>query len=244
LNLANAGLVLYRTDKIHLLSPTQYFDLPSTLPSDTSTDAIRIPQTLRSSLHPIRDSVVIRSFLCSTSFTQSPILLRLLSWEKSGLLNDEAGLLEVLTQLPFASEFELAKTIKPTLDALLVILDRNPGGHAQVEEAAFDALVVVITLAQDRRFSNFKPVSLEPTSVFNLFVETKLTRSHTFRQVLEIYIEQNLALGSVWVNLISAMTRLLGDQTSKQLRAAIKNWCVFLLLVPTLLSSPSESRAR
>lgn len=157
-------LILYKTDKLgqtSQLSPSQYFELPSTLsnmPPETSTiESIRIPPTLKM-VTPMRDSMVIRSFLCSTDFTQSPVLLRLLGWDKPSVVADESELLDVLRQLPFASEFELTKAIKPTLDALFAILEKNPSGSRPVEEAAFDALVVLITLAQDRRFVNLHSV--------------------------------------------------------------------------------------
>lgn len=70
----------------------------------------------------------------------------------------------------------------------------------------FDALVTVLSIVQDRRFTLFKPV-------------------------LDTYIDQHFASASVWNQLIRSMSMLLADKSSKQLRAAIKVWHYIFRLI-------------
>ncbi|KAI7940929.1 hypothetical protein MJO28_013214 [Puccinia striiformis f. sp. tritici] len=56
-------------------------------------------------LIPLKDSFVVRSFLCSTLHTQDEILLRLMKWNT--LLDDPDVLRQTLTKLKFASEVEI-----------------------------------------------------------------------------------------------------------------------------------------
>ena len=75
----------------------------------------------------------------------------------------------------------------------------NPTERTPIEGLVFDALVTVLGIVQDRRFTNFKPV-------------------------LDVYIDKHFSSASVWNQLIRSMSMLLADKTSKQLRAAIKVW--------------------
>jgi dedicator of cytokinesis protein 3 len=75
----------------------------------------------------------------------------------------------------------------------------NPSERTPVEGLVFDALVTVLGIVQDRRFTNFKPV-------------------------LDVYIDKHFSSASVWNQLIRSMSMLLADKSSKQLRAAIKVW--------------------
>lgn len=191
-------LVLYKMEKPSQL-PIQYLEAPSLLSYGASIETVRVPPQLARVLVPIRDSMVIRSFLCSTTFTQSEVLLRLLKWEKSGLLDNAAELTAVLKQFSYVSETEIVKVLAPIFDSLFAIMVANPSERAAIEGLVFDALVTVLGIIQDRRFTNFKPV-------------------------LEVYIEKHFSSASVWNQLIRSMSMLLADKSSKQLRAAIKVW--------------------
>ncbi|KAL7415449.1 hypothetical protein BDY24DRAFT_382988 [Mrakia frigida] len=191
-------LVLYRIDKPIQL-PLQYLEAPSSLSYGSSIETLRIPSHLARVLVPLRDSMTIRSFLCSTAFTQSEVLLRLLNWEKSGLLENTTELTAVLSQFRFVSEVEVVKVLGPIFDSLFAIMVANPSERVAVEGLVFEALITVLGIVQDRRFMNFKPV-------------------------LDAYIDKHFSSASVWNQLIRSMSGLLADKSSKQLRAAIKVW--------------------
>lgn len=82
----------------------------------------------------------------------------------------------------------------------------NPSERTPIEGLVFDALVTVLSIVQDRRFTLFKPV-------------------------LDTYIDQHFASASVWNQLIRSMSMLLADKSSKQLRAAIKVWHYIFRLI-------------
>lgn len=197
----NHDLIVYRADKLHTLSPSQYYAMPSVLPQDTTIDDLHLAPDLARVATPLRDSLSIRSFLCSTIFTQSEVLVRLLSWEKNGLSQDQNELAVVLKNFAFVSEVEICKVLKDVFDALFGILNANStdSPNVVIEALVFDSLVTVLGIVQDRRFTNFKPV-------------------------LDVYIDQHFAFASVWRQLIRSMSRLLADKTSQQLRSAIKVW--------------------
>ncbi|KNE97295.1 hypothetical protein PSTG_09406 [Puccinia striiformis f. sp. tritici PST-78] len=71
-------------------------------------------------LIPLKDSFVVRSFLCSTLHTQDEILLRLMKWNT--LLDDPDVLRQTLTKLKFASEVEICKFLTNIFDPLFGVL--------------------------------------------------------------------------------------------------------------------------
>lgn len=107
------NLVLYKMDKPGQLLAKDYLDVPSTLSYGATLETVQIPSDLARTMIPLRDSMVVRSFLCSTAFTQSEVLLRLLNWEKTGLIDNAAELTTVLKQFTFVSE---GKQISPLPD--------------------------------------------------------------------------------------------------------------------------------
>lgn len=233
----NHELVVYRADKLNTITPAQYFGVPSVLPAGTTVDDLQIPADLGRLLTPVRDSLSVRSFLCSTLFTQSEVLVRLLAWETNGLFQDQSALTAVLKSFAFVSEVEVCKVLKDVFDALfsLLVANSTDNPNVGVEALVFDSLVTVLGIVQDRRFQNFKPV-------------------------LDVYIDHHFSFASVWRQLIRSMSRLLADKTSPQLRAAIKVWCVprpaiasvlcaretnaAASLIPSGTTSSASSRAR
>jgi len=197
------NLVVYRADKLNSITPAEYFGLPAVLKAGTTADEVAVPPDLERLLAPTRDSLAIRTFLCSTFLTQSEVLVQLLGWESNDLSRDQAALTAVLRSFAFVSEVEVCKVLKDVFDALfgLLVANATDSPNVAVEALIFDAIVSVLGIVQDRRFTNFKPV-------------------------LDIYIDQHYSFASVWRQLIRCMSRLLADKTSQQLRAAIKVWCV------------------
>lgn len=88
-------LVLYRYEK-ESATPQIYFQAPAIL--EPGQVAPKLPPAVSKSLVPIRDTMVLRSFLVSTTYTQNETLLKLLQWEKV-LVGKNKELKEVLTQL-------------------------------------------------------------------------------------------------------------------------------------------------
>lgn len=93
-------LVLYRADKIDQLhlQPSHYLDLPPF--HGVTARENPTPAPVSRSIVPLKDRLVIRTSLCSTTFTQSDVLLRLLSWEKTDASHNEVDLAALLCVLP------------------------------------------------------------------------------------------------------------------------------------------------
>lgn len=88
-------LVLYRYDK-NVATPQYYFEAP---PLHAMIDRLPAPPSgIKSPLVTLKDTMVVRSFLVSTRFTQNETLLKLLKWETT-LLEDADELRDVLTKL-------------------------------------------------------------------------------------------------------------------------------------------------
>lgn len=193
-------LILYRADKMPQIPPEIYLGAPSWLPLNQRPEQLPIhPEMLRLA-PPIRDTLTLRSSLCSTKFTQNPVLLSLLSWDK---LADRELLSTVLTKFTFVGEGEIVKFLRDIFDSLFGILVSQNNQSGEMDELVFNALVTVLGIVQDRRFSNFQPV-------------------------LDVYIEQHFNCAAASSHMIHSMTRLLANPTSTEsaspLRAALKVW--------------------
>lgn len=101
------SLVLYRYERTCATSQF-YFQAPPTVQQG---HAPVVPPSIAKTLVPIKDSMVVRSFLVSTQYTQNETLLQLLRWE-STLLHDQDALKDVLTKLRFCSEVEVCKFLR------------------------------------------------------------------------------------------------------------------------------------
>lgn len=86
--------------------------------------------------------------LCSTSFSQDKILLGILNWQS----RTGDGLLHLLNRFTFVPEIEIVKLVGDVLNALFSILVAN-SGKDDFEDAVFNALVTVLGIVHDRRFT-------------------------------------------------------------------------------------------
>ncbi|CAO3596942.1 unnamed protein product [Absidia cylindrospora] len=123
-------------------------------------------------LHPIRDSLVVSTFLCSTQFTQNTALVKLINWRSIVRHDDDAlmasdgesadELLAILDKFTFVGEREVVKFLADVFDALLDILVFRIPDFPEKQDALHDQVIVAITwilsIVQDRRFINFRPV--------------------------------------------------------------------------------------
>lgn len=132
-------LILYRYEAQWAV-PSTYFEGPST--SQGAATSL-VPAALAKALVPLRDSVTVRSFLCSTRLTQDPTLLRIMDWERQ-IAGDPAQLEEALVKLRYSPEFECIKMITSVFDSLFAILasTRNEGG--QYDDTVLQAVVTLL----------------------------------------------------------------------------------------------------
>ncbi|KAH8119460.1 cytoplasmic protein [Phellopilus nigrolimitatus] len=194
------SLVLYRITSPNQVPPDTYL---SRLPWTTGgqrVESLSIDQDLIRSSPPIRDNLIIRTSLCSTKFTQNQVLLSLLNWDQ---LHDRDVLSTILSKFTFVGEVEIVKFLRDIFDSLFAILVSQSNVAGEMDGLVFNALVTVLGIVQDRRFSNFQPV-------------------------LDVYIEKHFNCSSASSHMIQSMNRLLATpsaaETAMALRAALKVW--------------------
>ena len=97
-------------------------------------------------------SVKVDTLLCSTAFSQDPILLGLLRWRDQKSV--ELG--QLLRNFSFVPEIEIVKLLNEVFDALFEILVEH-ASNEDLEDAVFSALITVLGIVNDRRF-NLQPL--------------------------------------------------------------------------------------
>ncbi|KAF2866220.1 hypothetical protein BDV95DRAFT_215682 [Massariosphaeria phaeospora] len=117
----------------------------------------------------------LKTYLCSTRYSQDPNLLGLLKWR-----DQAAGeLVGLLRKFPFVPEIELVKLLNEVFDALFEILVEYAGSD-EYEDLVFNALVIVLGIVHDRRFNLGPLVDLYAETRFNYpFATSCLVRSYT-----------------------------------------------------------------
>ncbi|KAF6760011.1 cytoplasmic protein [Ephemerocybe angulata] len=192
-------LLLYRADKLNTISAETYLASPCRLLQGQKVEQISVSGDMLRLAPPIRDTLTIRSSLCSTRFTHNPILLQLLGWERL----EKDALFRLMTEFPFIGESEIVKYLRDIFDSLFGILISSGNQSGELDLLVFNALVTILLIVQDRRFSNFQPV-------------------------LDVYIERHFSFGAASSHMIHSMNRLLSNPTSldnaKPLRSALKVW--------------------
>ncbi|KAF8840035.1 hypothetical protein BDN67DRAFT_969174 [Paxillus ammoniavirescens] len=193
-------LVLYKADRLSQITPEMYLASSPWILLGQRQDQAAISPDLQRLAPPIRDTLIVRSSLCSTKFTQNPVLLSLLKWEQ---IPDKEVLSTVLSKFTFVGEGEIVKFLRDIFDSLFGILVSQTNQAGEMDHLVFNALVTVLGIVQDRRFSNFQPV-------------------------LDVYIEQHFNCAVASSHMIRSMDRLLrnpaGTDTASPLRAALKVW--------------------
>ena len=193
-------LVLYKADRVGQITPEMYLSSSPWVLSGQRPDQVTVSPDLLRLAPPLRDTLIIRSSLCSTKFTQNPVLLSLLKWEQ---IPDKELLSTVLSKFTFVGEGEIVKFLRDIFDSLFGILVSQTNQSGEMDYLVFNALVTVLGIVQDRRFSNFQPV-------------------------LDVYIEQHFNCPFASSHILRSMDRLLrnptGTDTASPLRAALKVW--------------------
>ena len=117
----------------------------------------------------------VRTYLCSTRFSQDGVLLGLLKWREKS----PTQLLESLEQVMFVPELEIVKLLSEVFDALFSVLVDH-AGQDEFEDLVFNALVTVLGIVHDRRFNLGPLVDDYAENRFNYpFATPCLVRSFT-----------------------------------------------------------------
>lgn len=193
-------LILYRISAPNQIPSDIYLNRLPWTSNGQKIESLTIDAELAKLAMPIRDSLTVRSSLCSTKFTQNQVLLSLLNWDQ---IHNRDVLSTILSKFTFVGEVEIVKFLRDIFDSLFAILVSPSNLAGEMDALVFNALVTVLGIVQDRRFSNFMPV-------------------------LDVYIEQHFNCSSAAPHMIQSMNRLLtnptGSETAMALRAALKVW--------------------
>lgn len=92
-------------------------------------------------------TVSLRTYLCSTEYSQDPTLLGVLHWRNY----HGEQLIELLERFAFVPEIEIVKLLGDVFAALFEIL-REYEGNERYENVVFYNFVVVLSIARDKRF--------------------------------------------------------------------------------------------
>nr|POE46820.1 dedicator of cytokinesis protein 3 [Quercus suber] len=90
----------------------------------------------------------IRTYLCSTEFSQDPNLLGLLNWRDY----PKPKLISLLERFSFVPEIEIVKLLSDVFAALFDILNEH-SNNENYEDIVFQNFVVILSIARDRRFN-------------------------------------------------------------------------------------------
>ncbi|KAK4507047.1 hypothetical protein PRZ48_000781 [Zasmidium cellare] len=92
-------------------------------------------------------TVSLRTFLCSTEYSQDPTLLGVLHWRNY----HGEQLIELLERFPFVPEIEIVKLLKDVFSALFEILHEYETME-EYEDVVFYNFVAILSIARDKRF--------------------------------------------------------------------------------------------
>ncbi|KAL0260375.1 Deoxycytidine kinase 1 [Diplodia seriata] len=116
----------------------------------------------------------VKTYLCSTKYSQDPYLLELLKWREQ---DDSDGISDLLRRFMFVPEIEIVKLLPEVLDALFEVLVEYAGTD-EVEDLVFNTLVMVLGIVYDRRFNLSPLVDQYAQNRFNYpFATASLIRS-------------------------------------------------------------------
>jgi hypothetical protein len=118
-------------------------------------------------------AVHLKTFLCSTRYSQDPTILGLIKWQ-----DQPAGeLVGLLRRFNFVAEIEIVKLLSEVFDALFAIQNHYAGSD-EYEDLIFNAIVIVLGIVHDRRF-NLEPLvdQYARTKVFHSLVTSCLMQS-------------------------------------------------------------------
>lgn len=164
-------------DGEHSLSLYRYDEYTSSMIAGKGA-YLGLPWSLRKKDEQVMGSMAalrLRTYLCSTKYSQDPNLLGLLKWREQST-SELPGLLR---KFPFVPEIELVKLLNEVFEALFEILVEYAGSD-EYEDLIFNALVIVLGIVHDRRFNLSPLVDQYAETKFNYpFATSCLVRSYT-----------------------------------------------------------------
>ncbi|KAK4511533.1 uncharacterized protein ATC70_012748 [Mucor velutinosus] len=200
------------------------------------------PNSSTKQLVLLRDTITLNTFLCSNKFTQNKVLVKLLNWRAlmEGSLEDgTVELLSVLDQFTFVGEVEVVKFLGDIFDALLDILayeddDISELVTREIHDQVLAAIVWLLGIVQDRRFSNFRPV-------LDVYIQNRFSIQDYERVSHQLFTNNNgnnkretrnysyrLAPETTFEHLMKSLSRLCKDPSdaskAKLLRSSMKVW--------------------
>lgn len=136
-------------DGDHSLTLYQYDEYTSSIISGRGA-YLALPWGMKKKDEPTHGPMAVlqlRTYLCSTKYSQDPHLLGLLKWQ-----DQPAGTLpSLLRSFNFVPEIEIVKLLNEVFDALFEILV-DAAGSEEFENLVFHDLVFVLGIVHDRRF--------------------------------------------------------------------------------------------
>ena len=159
-------------------------------------------------------TVSIRTYLCSTEYSQDPNLLGLLNWRDF----HGAKLVELLDRFSFVPEIEVVKLLGDIFGALFEILHEYANSEAY-EDVIFHNFVVIMGIARDRRFN-----------LTNVIEDHASTR-HDWPYASQCLIRAYLRL----------VTNPMDPEVSRKLRETLKVGDQMLRLIVETKKAPLES---
>ncbi|KAL4711596.1 hypothetical protein ACJJTC_003613 [Scirpophaga incertulas] len=164
-----------------------------------------------------RDTLLVRTRLCSTKLTQREEILGVLKWSTH---HAEGTLRNALTKLLQVPSEELVKFLQDILDALFNILtqvvEEQPGySDNSYAVLALDCLLRVISLVADHKYQHFLPV-------------------------LHVYIDESFCNAMAYENLISVMVWVIMMADSGE--AALKRLLICMKCLESLVRFIVRSR--
>lgn len=158
-------------------------------------------------------TISVRTFLCSTEYSQDPTLLGLLKWRNSY----GAKLVELLERFSFVPEIEIVKLLSDVFAALFEVLHEYANSETY-EDLIFYNFVIVLSIARDRRF-NLHDV-----------IEEYATTRHQWPYASQCLIRAYQRL----------LTNPLDPNSSRKLRASLKVGDQMLKLIIETTKQPAE----
>ncbi|KAI9032699.1 hypothetical protein CLU79DRAFT_883250 [Phycomyces nitens] len=174
----------------------------------------------------LRDTLTLSTFLCSTRFTQNKTLVKLLNWSDILEQGAEGGeeLLSILDKFTFVGEMEVVKFLGDIFDVLLAILackHKHMHGREDIVDQALAAIIWVLGIVQDRRFSNFRPV-------LDVYIDQRFAPEENISTDPKTRLLQNTNDEMTYDQILKGMLRLCTNPSdpkkAKLLRSSMKVW--------------------
>ncbi|KAJ3415575.1 hypothetical protein HDV05_004626 [Chytridiales sp. JEL 0842] len=208
INDAAHTLTLYKFDR-RFAHPSVYLSYqagPNIIgPSSTlSQESLTVAAEALSKAPQLKDVFVLRTLFCSTLMTQSSAILNVLHW-RHATTHLRMSLESILKEFRYVPDLEVVKFLHGILGNLFDMMD-TVGRDSMLGDQLFQALVFVLSVVTDRRFS-------------------------AYAVVIDTYIDKWFQSVKCWQIILDSFGRLLLDPVEKSVRDAIKVWGYWIRFV-------------